>query len=34
MIDGIRVDTRDQIDLTFRVPEVRIESGFMAQTGL
>ena len=26
MIDEIRVDARDQIDLTFRVPAVRIES--------
>jgi hypothetical protein len=28
MIDGIRVDARDQIGPTFRVPAVRIESGF------
>jgi hypothetical protein len=26
MIDGIRVDARDQIEPTFRVPAVRIES--------
>jgi hypothetical protein len=32
MIDGIRVDARDQIDPTFRVPAVRIESGFMEPT--
>jgi hypothetical protein len=27
MIDGLRVDARDQIGPTFRVPAVRIESG-------
>jgi hypothetical protein len=27
MIDGIRVDARDQIEPTCRVPAVRIESG-------
>ena len=32
MIDGIRVDARDQIEPTFRVPAVRIESDFMALT--
>jgi hypothetical protein len=34
MIDGIRVDARDQIDPTFRVPAVRIESGYMEPTGI
>jgi hypothetical protein len=34
MIDGIRVDARDQIEPTFRVPAVRIESGFMGETCL
>jgi site-specific DNA recombinase len=29
LIDGIRVDARDQIEPTFRVPAVRIESGYM-----
>jgi site-specific DNA recombinase len=29
MIDGIRVDARDQIEPTFRVPAVRIVSGYM-----
>jgi hypothetical protein len=32
MIDGIRVDARDQIEPTFRVPAVRIESGYMGET--
>jgi hypothetical protein len=32
MIDGIRVDARDQIDPIFRVPAVRIESGYMEPT--
>jgi hypothetical protein len=32
MIDGIRVDARDQIEPTFRVPAVRIESGYMEPT--
>ena len=31
MIDGIRVDARDQIEPTFRVPAVRIESGYMGE---
>jgi hypothetical protein len=34
MIDGIRVDARDQIEPTFRVPAVRIESGYMELGGL
>ena len=34
MIDGIRVDARDQIEPTFRVPAVRIESGYMELAGL
>jgi hypothetical protein len=34
MIDGIRVDARDRIEPTFRVPAVRIESGFMVLVGL
>jgi hypothetical protein len=34
MIDGIRVDARDQIDPTFRVPAVRIESGYMELVGI
>jgi len=33
-IDGIRADARDQIESTFRVPVVRIESGFMELGGL
>jgi len=33
MIDGIRVDARDQIEPTFRVPAVRIESGYMEAAG-
>jgi hypothetical protein len=32
MIDGIRVDARDQIEPTFGVPAVRIESGYMEPT--
>lgn len=34
MIDGIRVDARDQIEPTFRAPAVRIESGYMEPTGI
>jgi site-specific DNA recombinase len=34
MIDGIRVDARDQIEPTFRVPAVRIESGYMEPAGI
>ncbi len=34
MIDSIRVDARDQIDPTFRVPAVRIVSGYMELAGL
>jgi hypothetical protein len=34
MIDTIRVDTRDQIETTFRLPAVRIESGLMELAGL
>jgi hypothetical protein len=34
MIDGIRVDARDQIEPTFGVPAVRIESGYMEPTGI
>ena len=34
MIDRIRVDARDQIDPTFRVPAVRIESGYMEPAGI
>jgi hypothetical protein len=33
MIDGIRVDARDNIEPTFRVPAVRIESGYMDLLG-
>lgn len=33
MVDGIRVDARDQIEPTFRVPAVRIESGYMELIG-
>jgi hypothetical protein len=29
VIDGIRVDARDQIEPTFRVPAVRIDYGYM-----
>jgi hypothetical protein len=29
MIDGVRVDACDHIEPTFRVPTVRIESGYM-----
>ena len=32
MIDGIRIDARDQIEPTFRVPAVRVESGYMEPT--
>jgi hypothetical protein len=34
VIDGIRVNARDQIESTFRVPAVRIESGYMELVGL
>ena len=34
VIDGIRVDARDRIEPIFRVPAVRIESGFMELAGL
>jgi hypothetical protein len=34
MIDGIRVDARDQIEPTFRVPAVRIEPGYMEPAGI
>jgi|ERR1700722_735256 len=34
MINGIRVNARDQIEPTFRVPAVRIESGCMELAGL
>jgi hypothetical protein len=34
MIDGIRVDARDQIEPTFCVPTVRIESGYMELVGI
>lgn len=34
MIDGIRVDARDQIEPIFRVPAVCIESGYMELVGL
>ena len=34
MIDGIRVDARDQIEPTFRVPAVRIDCGYMEPTGI
>jgi site-specific DNA recombinase len=34
MIDTIRVDARDHIEPTFRVPAVRIESGYMELVGL
>lgn len=33
MIDTIRVNARDQIEPTFRVPAVRIEGGYMALLG-
>jgi hypothetical protein len=33
MIDTIRVDARDQIEPTFRVPAVRIDYGYMALVG-
>ena len=32
MIDGIRVDARDRIEPTFRVPAVRVDFGFMGET--
>jgi hypothetical protein len=32
MIDGIRVDSRDQIEPIFRIPAVRIHSGDMEPT--
>jgi site-specific DNA recombinase len=34
MIDGIRVDARDQIEPTFRIPAVRIDYGYMEPTGI
>lgn len=34
MIDTIRVDARDQIEPTFRVPAVRIDYGYMEPTDL
>ncbi len=34
MIDGIRVDARDHIEPTFRVPAVRIDYGYMELEGL
>jgi hypothetical protein len=34
MIDGIRVDARDHIEPTFRVPAVRIDYGYMEPTGI
>jgi hypothetical protein len=34
MIDGIRVDARDHIEPTFRVPAVRIDYGYMGETWL
>jgi site-specific DNA recombinase len=34
MIDEIRVDARDQIEPTFRVPTVRIDYGYMEPTGI
>ncbi len=34
MIDGIRVDARDQIEPTFRVPAVRIDYGYMELAGI
>jgi site-specific DNA recombinase len=34
MIDGIRVDARDHIEPTFRIPAVRIESGYMELVGI
>jgi hypothetical protein len=34
MIDGIRVHARDNIEPTFRVPAVRIDSGYMEPAGI
>jgi hypothetical protein len=34
MIDGIRVDARDHIEPTFRVPAVRVDSGYMEPAGI
>jgi hypothetical protein len=34
MIDGIRVNARDNIEPTFRVPAVRIDCGYMEPAGL
>jgi hypothetical protein len=34
MIDGIRVDARDHIEPTFRVPAVRIDYGYMEPADL
>ena len=34
MIDGIRVDARDHIEPTFRVPAVRVDCGYMEPAGL
>jgi hypothetical protein len=33
MIDGIRIDARDQIEPTFRVPAVRVDFGYMDLLG-
>jgi hypothetical protein len=34
MIDGIRVDARDHIEPTFRIPAVRVDNGYMELAGL
>jgi len=34
MIDGIRVDARDHIEPTFRVPAVRVDFGYMEPAGI
>jgi hypothetical protein len=34
LIDQIRVDARDHIDPTFRIPAVRIDYGYMEPTGI
>jgi hypothetical protein len=33
MIDSIRVDARDHIEPTLRVPAVRVDNGYMVSTG-
>ena len=34
LIENIRVDARDHIEPTFRVPAVRVDYGYMEPTGI